>query len=205
MKPPDGYGTTHSTLNGKATHQKRLVIYFRRWRPKCRRTCAALCLCSLIFISNSARLSDEFTRRHPAKNEGGHCGSERTGYERLATVMDCQSGLRRLRQYLCGCACSVRLYGTSKTDGSEIIGLQISSRPRRNRTGRAVSRDFTNPLPHYNKARRRTRLQIAGCLELNRRVLERRTVGKSRRRSIQARRHATHISQSQILKAARCE
>src|SRR5260364_399232 len=84
MKPPDGYGTTHSTLNGKATHQKRLVIYFRRWRPKCRRTCAALCLCSLIFISNSARLSDEFTRRHPAKNEGGHCGSERTGYEWIA-------------------------------------------------------------------------------------------------------------------------
>src|SRR5260363_476291 len=65
--------------------------------------------------------------------------------------MDCQSGLRRLRQYLCGCACSVRLYGTSQTDGSEIIGLQISSRPRRNRTGRAISRDFTNPFPNKRK------------------------------------------------------
>src|SRR5260363_188900 len=67
MKPPDGYGTTHSTLNGKATHQKRLVIYFRRLRPKCRRTCAALCLCSLIFISNSARLSDELHQDHQQK------------------------------------------------------------------------------------------------------------------------------------------
>src|SRR5260364_38550 len=28
MKPPDGYGTTHTTLNGKATHQNRLVSYF---------------------------------------------------------------------------------------------------------------------------------------------------------------------------------
>src|SRR5260363_121265 len=125
MKPPDGYGTTHSTLNGKATHQKRLVIYFRRRRPKCRRTCAALCLCSLIFISNSTRLSDEFTRRHPAKNEGGHCGSERTGYELLATVMDCQSGLRRLRQYLCGCACSVRLYEHLKQMARKLLASKF--------------------------------------------------------------------------------
>src|SRR5260363_464237 len=148
MNSRGGYGGEHWSLNERAIPLSHQQIYSSPYYLKCKTTCAALCLCSLIFISNSARLSDEFTRRHRAKNEGSRCGSERTGYEGLATVMDCQSGLRRLRQYLCGCACSVRLYGTSQTDGSEINGLQISSRPRRNRTGRAISRDFTNPLPN---------------------------------------------------------
>src|SRR5260364_70709 len=76
MNSRGGYGGEHWSLNERAIPLSHQQIYSSPYYLKCKTTCAALCLCSLIFISNSARLSDEFTRRHPAKNEGSRCASK---------------------------------------------------------------------------------------------------------------------------------
>src|SRR5260364_152830 len=55
MNSRGGYGGEHWSLNERAIPLSHQQIYSSPYYLKCKTTCAALCLCSLIFISNSAR------------------------------------------------------------------------------------------------------------------------------------------------------